>query len=277
MISIHLQDKTGEPSICDALAALASLATVQAAGEFRRAWLTDDVCVSSTAGTWPAFIVRTLDDPAALAYHNDATEPAIYVGADVILGSDGGSIFHGSNSLLAALSHEVLEVLEDAYCQFYSPWTDARMVALEVCDPVQADSYEVTDGTNRGSVSNFVLPPWFGSPGTKYDYLGTLSAPRTLAPGGYVVFSDGSQLFGDDVSHAARARKKKTSRRLRSMGHMMTLADSVRGNDVVNGLLQARAEERAAIVAWLRCGDADDEMTADAIEAGDHWNHRRDP
>jgi hypothetical protein len=65
---------------------------------------------------------------------------------------------------------------------------------------VEAPTYEV----NGVSVSNFVTPSWFDPQapgGSQFDKLGKLSAPFSILPGGYVVYSaDGKeqQQFGDE-------------------------------------------------------------------------------
>ena len=63
------------------------------------------------------------------------------------------------------------------------------MWAMEVCDPVEDEAYEVHVGGRAVSVSNFVLPAWFDSQSTgePVDLLGSLSAPFTLTKGGYAV------------------------------------------------------------------------------------------
>ena len=58
------------------------------------------------------------------------------------------------------------------------------LYAIEICDPVEADSYTIYGQ----EVSNFVTPWWFGNPlpaGAKYDFLGKLLAPFSMTAGGY--------------------------------------------------------------------------------------------
>lgn len=226
MITIRLIDKTADPAVCNALPAMASLVSLQVNKEFNDAWEVGPVQVgvgnAPLDGEWPCFIVPSLDDPNALAYHDEEQTgtPGLYVGRDVIL-QKGGTMLDGSNSILAALSHEVLEALVDPWCTWYSDWTDERMVALEVCDPVENDGYQVRALGYVGTVSNFVLPEWFrASPNQgKFDHLGSLSAPLTLSPGGYVAFRDGTQSFGKDMNFRKRTLKQRTGRRARRRRH----------------------------------------------------------
>jgi hypothetical protein len=95
------------------------------------------------------------------------------------------------DSWQATASHELLEMLADplvnlaAEGQFQGR---PALLALEVCDPVENDEYEIAGLP----MSNFVLPTWF-LPGplpdeVLVDFLGRLAEPGTLSPGGYVYF-----------------------------------------------------------------------------------------
>ena len=98
------------------------------------------------------------------------------------------------------LSHEALELLGDSQANLLvqgpHPSTPGRAVFhwFEMCDAVQAESYEI-DGVK---VSNFVLPLYFTegeqAPG-RNDFLGRAYKGKTLAsfgvnPGGYIGFFD---------------------------------------------------------------------------------------
>src|SRR5205807_1145907 len=62
------------------------------------------------------------------------------------------------------------------------------LFALEVCDPVRHDEYEIAGLP----VANFVLPSWFRSGPLRdealVDFLGRLAEPFTLSPGGHASF-----------------------------------------------------------------------------------------
>ena len=88
----------------------------------------------------------------------------------------------------AAASHELLELLADPLVNLSAEGVfqgKPAWFALEVCDPVAGDEYEIDDVP----VANFVLPSWFW-PGslpdeTLVDFLGRLADPFTLSPGGH--------------------------------------------------------------------------------------------
>ena len=66
--------------------------------------------------------------------------------------------------------------------------TMAALFSLEVCDPVECDTYDIGDI----SVCNFVLPTWFLTgphpDDVLVDFLGRLAEPFTLSPGGYASY-----------------------------------------------------------------------------------------
>jgi len=87
--------------------------------------------------------------------------------------------------LSTMLSHEIVEMIVD-------PWgnrsvlydcgdSTGALYAMEVCDPVQGNTYQI-DGV---TVSDFVTPQYFQrSAKAPFDFLGILQAPFTPAPSG---------------------------------------------------------------------------------------------
>lgn len=172
-----------------------------------------------------AWVVNVLDSPTqagALGYHsedNDVVDAFIF--AQPVLSNGGVPLYDAINpqntSVASVLSHEILEMLGDVYASF---WCDGPQIkgqdgqmyseyALELCDPVEGDSYIINLGGNLISVSNFVLPAWFNKEGgpqdAPFDYLHKLSAPFTMTPGGYLILRQSgnyTQVFGDKVSAA---------------------------------------------------------------------------
>lgn len=224
-VVIRLTDETDDPDVCAELPAMASCVALQMSQEFATAWNVGPTNIlvggDPQPGEWPAKIVRSLDDPNSLAYHSDDQDgyPVLFVGRDVIL-DNGGTISRGSNSISAALSHEVGEAIVDAFCDWWSEWRDGvNLVALEPFDPVEDSYYDVSDGKSIVSVSNFVLPEWFrpGSSKRRFDHLGVLKAPLTLSPGGYVALRSGEQIFGERMPEWKRAAKRANARRRRAM------------------------------------------------------------
>ena len=166
---------------------------------------------------FPIYILDNPDVANALGYHSEDPGGKIYgrVFAQPVL-SNGGTALSGSLSVSAVLSHEVLEFFVDKHIQLWADRLDGTMVAYEVGDPVENDSYHVHAQTPTGetvlvSVSNFVLDAWFDAqataPGTKYDWMGTVTAPLQMTKGGYGVILDTasgktSQIFGS-MEHKA--------------------------------------------------------------------------
>ena len=83
--------------------------------------------------------------------------------------------------------HELFEMVIDPIANLWAEAADGTEFAYEMCDPVEEDTFLV-DGVE---MSNFVHPSWFESfkhpAGTKFDHLGHLKKPFTMAKGGYVI------------------------------------------------------------------------------------------
>jgi hypothetical protein len=162
------------------------------------------------AGAVPLVIV---DDPGdldrVLGFH-DITPDGPYgrIFTNPVLDNGGSALGDRGDpslSVSAVLSHELLEWWYDPTCNF---WADRgrSSIALELCDPVEADWYRI-DGV---AVSNYVLPAWF-DPLNKtgpWDFLGKLHGPFTMTRGGYwIEMADGGvrQVFGSGSTATARA------------------------------------------------------------------------
>ena len=190
-------------------------------------------------GTVPpvdAFPMVILDDPdqaGALGYHttDDKGNPWGRVFAAPVL-NNGGTTLKGSLSVSGVLSHEVLELFGDYNVNLWADKYDGTEVAVELCDPVEADCYDVLVGKVNVSVSNFVLDEWFDafqSEG-KFDYMGTVKAPLTMSSGGYTIVRDlstgkTSAVWGSKEAEAIHALKKpghpaaRSSKRRTLPGH----------------------------------------------------------
>jgi hypothetical protein len=132
----------------------------------------------------------------------------------------GAKVLTGDWSVSSILSHEVLEMYIDPNCNLWSNNDNGRAYSFEVCDPVEAPTYDV----GKVSVSNFVTPAWFDPLSAKsstFDRLGLLKAPFTLLKGGYVVWATAGkehQTYGAEFPKWRRATKRnpmsRTHRRL---------------------------------------------------------------
>src|SRR5206468_778228 len=95
------------------------------------------------------------------------------------------------DSWQATASHELLEMLADPLVNLAAEGIfqgNPALFALEVCDPVENDEYDIAGI----AVSNFVLPTWFVADAlpdeTLVDFLGRLTEPFSLSPGGYASY-----------------------------------------------------------------------------------------
>lgn len=158
-------------------------------------------------------VVDDLDFPGALGYH------------DFSLGVVYGRVLAQSvTDTGVTLSHEFLETLVDPYCNAWRAMGGGRSVALEVCDPVQGDTYPVPVtilGERRQVlVSNYVLPRWFDTAARGgFDRMGRLSLPFSMTDGGYLIVRDehGNQ---DNVFARARLRYHGMTARLSVAGKL---------------------------------------------------------
>jgi hypothetical protein len=141
----------------------------------------------------------TLDVPGALGYHT--MDPLV---RGVVLAGAGFE---------ATLSHECIEELGDPTADAWVPMPDGRRVALELCDPVEGDSYELAatllGATRTVLVSSFVYPAWFGTGAGKLDHMDRAPAPFTLAGGGYMIVLDGDGQVHDVWAASAPARRAR--------------------------------------------------------------------
>lgn len=127
-------------------------------------------------------------------------------------------------------SHEILEMIADRYANKVAalelPSGGMRLYCIEVCDPVQEQSYSI----GHTEVANFVTEAWFYPTHRKwsmYDYLKKLSAPFTLARGGYITvytFGDGKgwhDITCEDEEYKFRPRVGSRRERRRIPQHLL--------------------------------------------------------
>lgn len=172
------------------VAAYVAAQNVQIRRDFAPDWGKTAKCVvGKKRGAWPLYLRDHSDIAGALGYHtidDGVPEGYVFVADD---------IKHGVGWSVTA-SHEVLEMIGDPTANLVRPYLDGASVAFEACDPCQADSlgYEI----NGVKLSAFVRMAWFTGKvkpkyaKTPYDSSGTIKAPLSLAPGGYIaVYKNG--------------------------------------------------------------------------------------
>lgn len=174
----------------------------------------------ATPGSSPCYILDVPDVSGALGYHDEGADGTAYIKVfcEPIF-SSGGTAVSGSLSVSSVLSHEVLELTGDGPA---NRWVDGPMnrdYALELCDAVEDQSYEI-DGV---SVSNFLLPAFFdprASRNSRLDFLGSLSVPFSMTPGGYQIVrtetGQVSQIWGATYPDWKRAAKTRNSQKRKS-------------------------------------------------------------
>jgi hypothetical protein len=156
-------------------------------------------------------VMDTLDDPQALGYHTVDGSEHIWgvVGTKVAMGQ-GAKALTGPYSISSILSHEVCETFIDPGCGGYFDNGHGLLIAYEVGDPVENDSYLI-DGVG---VSNFVTAEWFNASAARtdrFDFMGKLKAPFSMSKGGYWVQSRAgkqTEKFGEDMPDWRKAAKR---------------------------------------------------------------------
>lgn len=180
-------------------------------------------------------IVDDLAQAGALGWHDEAAGKAYGRVAVRPVLDNGGSILgdgqpHEQSSLLSVssvLSHEVLETLVDPTVNGWWQDPDGDLVAAELCDPVQGDSYTIEIKTGEDYehilVSNFILPSWMDPQAdindAPFDQLGMLKAPFTMSPGGYLIkmiAGEVSSVFGEKCPEWRRQSRTRGAHRLKS-------------------------------------------------------------
>ena len=186
------------PSIClvevdsgaTGLDVIAAALTKQFTTDFPSYWNVAGTFRAATAAKplldseW-AFYLHNLpsstDPTGALAYHYRT--PA---------GLPAGNIFAGlcaqyGDPLPPTIGHEGAEALADPYLHRSVQDGKGTFWALEVCDAVEGDTYDI-DGI---PMTNFCTPAWFeppaaGATGTQFDMMGLCSSAFQVRPnGGY--------------------------------------------------------------------------------------------
>lgn len=135
------------------------------------------------AGAYAFAIVDDLPEaPGAIAYHavDGKGVPVAFLALNTCKTLDDVS---------SAISHEVLETFGDPGANRWADGGDGFEYALELCDAVESNLYDITTCSGLAvAVSNFVLPTFF-APGAAgpWDFAGCTTAPFTTASGGYQI------------------------------------------------------------------------------------------
>lgn len=154
------------------------------------------------------------DQPGALGYHDVDLHGVPVLKVFPLL-----DIADGAEWTVTA-SHEILETLADpelVWCA-QSP-IDGRIYAAEICDACEARSYDI----QGVMVSDFLLPTYFAPPqdrtGVKYDFMGAVTEPYQVLPGGYsqVLTPDGWQSIDGGARAYRRTHQGRRTRRAKGL------------------------------------------------------------
>lgn len=137
-------------------------------------------------GHWWLSLLDNSDQAGALGYH-DLTPEGLPIGKSFV----GSDIQYGL-AWSVTTSHELLEMLIDPYVNLtvfaQTGDTAGTLYSYEVADACEDDKFAYD--INGVKVSDFVTPAWFESwrvtNSTKFDFMGHITAPFQLLPGGYI-------------------------------------------------------------------------------------------
>ncbi len=159
-----------------------------------------DSLAAVPAGWCVLVVLDDADQAGALGYH-----------AETPTGQPYGRVFAkdsiaDGDTVSSVLSHEACEMFCDRVCNRWAQAPDGRLWALELCDAVEGDSYD----KGGVKVSNFLTQAFFDDTpqaGVKFDFLGLLSAPFSLRPGGYSIVQRGGRVTQIQASTRSKAAK----------------------------------------------------------------------
>ena len=144
-------------------------------------------------GVWPAMLVDQLPPGEGGVHLDKHNQPYALIAASA--DNDGWTL---------AASHEIIEMAIDPQGNFVqtsrSIEVDGKTIKdsegefqylVEACDPCEAEDYAyLIQGV---AVSDFLTPHFYDpgvTPGTRYSFNGSITAPRQILPGGYISWID---------------------------------------------------------------------------------------
>jgi hypothetical protein len=212
------------------VATMVAAIDVQLRLQFLPAWRTNSVSIQffakGTAIPGYAWVLDVIDNdasvPGALGYHSeDGDKIDGYIMAQPVLTNGGVPLIFdptnpGRYTVAATLSHEVCETIADRFVNLYADNGNTSW-AVEVCDPVESVSYGVGVNGVVVAMSDFVFPNFFNQEATAsnapFSFMKSVSAPFTLASGGYAVVRTGGpgteqQIYGKSMPKWRRDQKR---------------------------------------------------------------------
>ncbi len=173
---------TSSQVTADQLQAVAAAINKQVQRDFGPAWglqmsvqaFTDPTKIP--ADYWPVTVQDTLDAPGAAGYHTDDN------------GQPYSLVMYEEDWSVTA-SHETIEMGGDPFGNRLVAVTLAGKrvrLLVELADPCE----EMTYAIDQVVVSDFLLPGYYQTAGTKDDFLGMLKGPLSMGQGGYFSYLD---------------------------------------------------------------------------------------
>lgn len=185
------------------------------------------IYLSAASGIHCDAVIGIFDDAdqaGDLGWHTEAQGGNVYgrVFARPVL-DNGGNALNAGLSVCSVLSHEAVETLGDPTCARWAQRADGTLVAYELADPVESDSYKMTITASSGEqitgmVSDFVLPSWFDPDAAAgaTDWMGLVTAPFQVRPTGYAIEMTAgtiSEAWGEQYPHWRLVTKESPSAR----------------------------------------------------------------
>jgi hypothetical protein len=164
------------------------------------------------SGAWVVQLIDVCENNTMDGFHDFNDQPSGVVGVK--------SSIDDHCSWSSTLSHEVLELIVDPWATICIQSGD-KVVALEICDPVEGQPYKIDDV----EVEDFVLPSYYRSGSTgPWNYnsiINPLGGPLLLAKGGYTNTAPISDWKQDNAKMVRSAKRVVTpfSRRGRREVH----------------------------------------------------------
>lgn len=163
------------------------------------------------ANAWAIEFLDDADSPGALAYH-DLTPGGLPLSKVFVK-----TTLQAGDQVSVSASHELVEMLVDPAINIYSTGANpGEFLAYESADAVEETQFDVLGIP----MSNFVYPSFFEGfrkpLSTKFDYMGKLTKPFELLPGGYqIIFKNGdtTQVFGSEEKANRFAREDRRQHR----------------------------------------------------------------
>ena len=160
------------------------------------------------AGADLLVILDNADQAGDLGYHDETPDGKPYARAFVTpILDQGGKPLRTDMSVSACVSHEVCEWFGDPYVNLWADDGGRKEYAVELCDPVENDSYEI----DHVAVSNFVTKRYFdhlAPKGSRFDYLKKLKKPYSMTPGGYLLIRHGTNVQEKDGARYPNWKKE---------------------------------------------------------------------